>query len=212
MINADSSINDWLATIAAPTPSPAGGSAAAISGALGAALAEMVAGLTGRREKYAEVHAEAAKAAERGARLRGRLAALAVRDAETFAGFSAALAMPKTTPDEKSARQAARDAALREGAAVQLELLEALAETAGLAADMTERGLAAALGDAATGALLAAAAARSAYWAVRSNLEGAGDGGSERASENSLARAAKLLDQAEREERRVLDLLGQRVR
>ena len=197
----------WLAAIAAPTPSPAGGSAAAIAGALGAALAEMVAGLTARRE-YAAVHPEATQTVERAAGLRTRLAALAVRDAETFARFTAALALPKRTPEEQAARASARDAALQEGAAVQLELLDGLAETADLAAAMTERGLAGALGDAATGALLAAAAARSASWAIRSNLEGAGD---RAAAARQVTQAGELLDRVERAERRVLELLRARV-
>jgi formiminotetrahydrofolate cyclodeaminase len=208
MTDSDRTLTDWLAALAAPTPSPAGGSAAAIAGALGAALVEMVAGLTGNREKYASVHAEASSAAEHARPLRDRLVGLASRDAETFAGFTAMLAMPKRTPEEKAARTAARDAAFREGAVVQLDLLEALSETADLAAAMPERGLGAALGDAATGALLAAAAGRSAYWAVRSNLAGASD---RAAAEREVARAGELLERVERAERRVLDLLGERV-
>jgi formiminotetrahydrofolate cyclodeaminase len=209
MPDANETLTGWLAAIAAPAPSPAGGSAAAIAGALGAALAEMVAGLTARREKYTDVHPEANQTVERAGQLRVRLAALAARDAETFAGFMAALALPKGTPEEQATRAAARDAALQEGAAVQLELLDGLAETADLAAAMTERGLAGALGDAATGTLLAAAAARSACWAIRSNLESAGD---RAAAAQQVTRAGELLDRVERAERRVLEVLRARVR
>jgi glutamate formiminotransferase/formiminotetrahydrofolate cyclodeaminase len=208
MPDASETLTGWLAAIAAPTPSPAGGSAAAIAGALGAALAEMVAGLTARREKYAAVHPEARQTVERAAGLRTHLAALAVRDAEAFTGFTAALALPKRTAEEQAARASAREAALQEGAAVQLELLDGLAETADLAAAMTERGLAGALGDAATGALLAAAAARSACWAIRSNLEGTGD---RVAAAQQVTRAGELLDRVERAERRVLEVLRARV-
>jgi glutamate formiminotransferase/formiminotetrahydrofolate cyclodeaminase len=208
MADTDSSLNDWLTAIAAPTASPAGGSAAAIAGALGAALVEMVAGLTGSRPKYAAVHQEAAWAGENAARLRTALAGLAVRDAEAFAGFTRALALPRNTADEQTARTAARDAALRDGAAVQLELLEAVADTADFAAAMADRGLAGALGDAGTGALLAAAAARSAYWAVRSNLASMTDAGGGEAP----ARADELLERVETAERRVLELLRERVR
>ena len=207
MPNPESPLNEWLAAIAAATPEYAGGSAAAVAGALGAALVEMVAGLTERREKYAAVHPEARDAVARAARLRERLPALAVKDAEAFAGFTAALAMPKTTPAEQAARRAAQDEALREGTAVQLELLEALAEVAELALAVTERGLAGAAGDAATGALLAAAAGRSAGWAVRSNLAGATDA----AARGDVAQARDLLSRVESAERRVLALLEQRA-
>ena len=141
MPSPESPLNDWLAAIAAATPEFAGGSAAAVAGALGAALVQMVAGLTERREKYAEAHAEAREAVARAARLRERLPGLAVKDAKAFSGFTAALAMPKGTPEEQAARRAAQQKALRDGTAVQLELLEALAEVAELAAAMTERGL-----------------------------------------------------------------------
>jgi len=207
MPNPDSPLNEWLAAIAASTPEFAGGSAAAVAGALGAALAEMVAGLTARREKYAGVHAEAREAVARAARLRERLPQLAVKDAEAFAGFTAALAMPKGSAEEQAARRAAQDGALRDGTAVQLELLEALVEVAELAAAMTERGLAGAAGDAATGVLLAAAAGRSASWAVRSNLAGATDA----AARDDVGRARDLLERVETAERRVLVLLETRA-
>jgi formiminotetrahydrofolate cyclodeaminase len=203
MPNPESPLTEWLAAIATPTPEFAGGSAASVTGALGAALVEMVAGLTERREKYAAVHAEARDARARAARLRELLPRLAVKDAEAFAGFTAALAMPKATSAEQAARRAAQDQALRDGAAVQLELLEALAEVAELGARMTERGLPAAAGDAATAALLAGAAGRSAAWAVRSNLAGATD----TAARDEVARAGDLLERVETAERRVLALL-----
>jgi glutamate formiminotransferase/formiminotetrahydrofolate cyclodeaminase len=201
-------MTDWLSALAAPTPSPAGGSAAAIAGAMAAALAEMVAGLTGAREKYRAVHFEAADVVARSERLRGHLALLAARDAEVFAAFSAALALPRETPQERAVRERAKADAFQAGAAVQLELLDGLAESATLAGSMAERGLASALGDAATAVLLAGGAARSAYWAVRSNLQGAAD---HDAAERQVARAKERLERVEAVERRVLRLLDERM-
>ena len=201
-------LSTWLSALAAPTPSPAGGSAAAMAGAMAAALAEMVAGLTRAREKYRAVHPEAADVGARSERLRGHLAALAARDAEVFAAFSAALALPRGTPQEQAIRERAKADAFRAGAEVQLELLEGLAESAALAESMAERGLAGALGDAATAVLLAAGAARSAYWAVRSNLHGAVD---RDAAERQLAAAKERLERVEAVERRVLRLLDERM-
>ncbi len=201
----DDSLNDWLAALAAPSPSPAGGSAAAIAGAMAAALAQMVAAMTGAREKYRAVHAEAAEVVSRAEGLRGRLAALATRDAEVFTAFAAALALPRGTPAESTERDAAKARAFVSGADVQLELLEGLVEAADLAEAMAGRGLASALGDAATGVLLAAAAARSASWAVRSNLEAAGG------ADDGRARAAALLARVEAAERRVARLLEERA-
>ena len=58
---------------------------------------------------------------------------------------------------------------------MQLDLLARLGEAAELGLEIAERGLAGALGDAATAVFLAGGAARSAWWAVRSNLREAGE-------------------------------------
>jgi formiminotetrahydrofolate cyclodeaminase len=204
----DTPLSTWLTALAAPTPAPAGGAAAALAGALGAALVQMVAGLTGARERYTAVHEEAASVRECAERLGGDMLALASRDAEAFAGFAVALAMPAGTGDERQARERAKADALRAGADIQLELMAHLGEAAELAQAMAQRGLGSALGDAATAVFLAAAGARSAYWAVRSNLHNATDRPS---AERVLAAARDRLEQIEGVERRVRQLLAQRI-
>ena len=204
----EDALNAWIAAIAAPTVAPAGGAAAAIAGALSAGLVQMVAGLTGARERYARVHEEAAGVAERAAGLRDEMLELASRDAEAFGGFARALELPAGTADERRARERAKAEALRAGAEVQLEVLRQVLEAAELAEAMSQRGLASALGDAATAAFLSSAAARSAYWAVRSNLQASTD---RPAKERALTTARDLLERVEEVERRVRQLLAQRV-
>ena len=205
----EETLTGWLDALAAPTAAPAGGAAAAFAGALGAALVEMVAGLTGARERYASAHELAAHVGERARQLRGRMLTLAGRDAAAFEEFGRALALPRGTPDERDRRARARAGAFREGAAVQLELLGQLGEAAELGLEIAERGLAGALGDAATAVFLAAGAARSASWSVRSNLREAGE---HAADLERLATAAVLLERVEESERRVRRLLEERVR
>ena len=205
----DATVSDWLNDLAAPTSAPAGGAAAAFAGALGAALVEMVAGLTGRRERYASVHDLAARVGEKARRLRADMLALAARDTAAFEGFGRALTLPKGTPDERERRARARAQAFREGAVVQLDLLARLGEAAELGLEIGERGLAGALGDAATAVFLAGSAARSAWWAVRSNLHEAGEHAT---NTERLATAAVLLERVEETERRVRLLLEDRVR
>jgi formiminotetrahydrofolate cyclodeaminase len=199
----------WTDAIAAPTPAPAGGAAAALSAALAAAAVEMVAGMTAARERYAAAHQLAAGARERAAGHRVDLVALAARDAEAFAEFGRALALPRATDAERAARDTAKRAALRTGAELQLTLLAGASELAELAARLAEQGLASALGDAAAGAFLAAAAARSAYWAARANLQDAGDDADAR---RGLEEGLALLERAEAAEWRVRQLLSERVR
>lgn len=202
-------VSDWLTALAAPTAAPAGGAAAALAGALGAALVEMVAGLTGARERYASVHDLAARVGEKARRLRADMLALAARDTAAFEGFGRALALPKGTPEQRERRARARADAFREGAVVQLDLLAGLGEAAELGLEIAERGLAGALGDAATAVFLAGGAARSAWWAVRSNLYEAGEHAT---NTERLAMAAVLLERVEENERRVRRLLEERVR
>jgi len=204
----DSVLQDWIAALAAPTVAPAGGAAAALAGALAAALAQMVAGLTAARPRYAGVHEEAARVAEHADRLRSEMLSIASRDAEAFAGFTTALALPAGTGEERQARERAKAEALRAGADVQLDLMRRLVAVADLAEAMAQRGLASALGDAATAAFLAAAGARSAYWAVRSNLQHAAD---KTSAERATTVARDLLERVETVERRVRQLLSQRI-
>jgi glutamate formiminotransferase/formiminotetrahydrofolate cyclodeaminase len=205
----EATVTDWLNALAAPTAAPAGGAAAAFAGALGAALVEMVAGLTGARERYASVHDLAAQIGEQGRRLRSDMLALAARDAAAFEGFGRALALPRGTPDERERRARARADAFCEGAVVQLDLLARLGEAAELGLEVAERGLAGALGDAATAVFLAGGAARSAWWAVQSNLREAGEHAK---NTERLATASVLLERVEETERRVRLLLEERLR
>jgi len=183
----------WIDAVAALPPSPGGGSAAAIAASLAAALAEMVAALTHSRERYAAGHERARPVLDRAPRLRDELLHLAVRDAEAFEHFL-------------SARGEARTKAGHEAAGIQLDLLEGATAAADLAVTMADAGAPSALGDAATGAFLAAAAARSAYWAMRSDLDAA-------AAESApmLSRGLELLEKAEAAEWRVRQILNERI-
>jgi formiminotetrahydrofolate cyclodeaminase len=204
----EATVTDWLNALAAPTAAPAGGAAAAFAGALGAALVEMVAGLTGARQRYASVHDLATQVSGTARRLRAEMLALAARDTAAFEAFGRALALPKETPDQRERRARARADAFREGAVVQLDLLARLGEAAGLGLEVAGRGLAGALGDAATAVFLAGGAARSAWWAVRSNLR---EAGAHATNTERLATAAVLLERVEENERRVRRLLEERV-
>jgi formiminotetrahydrofolate cyclodeaminase len=170
VIPADDSLQAWSDALAAPTPTPAGGAAAAITAALAAALVEMVATLTASRESYADARPVATATVDRAGPLRRRLLALAVEDVEAFQTVVDALALPRGTEAEIAQRTTARNDALKAAAGVQFELLLLAGEVVDLAQVLVERGLRSAVGDAASAVFLAAGAARSAYWAIRSNL------------------------------------------
>jgi formiminotetrahydrofolate cyclodeaminase len=207
-LSAHSSVQDWSDAVAAATSTPAGGAVAALATALSASLVSMVAGLTTRREKYAAVHDHARETLERAEILRGDLMEMAALDTVAVAEYMDALGLPQATEFERTAREAAKRAALIEAARVQLELLHQAAEVAELAEAMAGSGLATAIGDAAAASFLAAAASRSAYWSIRSNLKAVGWPDEARVL---IDTAWTTLEQVEAAEMRVQLLLEDRV-
>jgi formiminotetrahydrofolate cyclodeaminase len=208
ILSGESSLQEWSDAVAAPSAVPAGGAVAALASALAAALVTMVAGLTTHREKYAAVHGHARETLERADSLRTELLDLATQDAIVIAEYMDALTLPQGTEFERTAREAARRAALLEAARVQLELLHQASEVAALAEAMVGSGVATAIGDAATASFLAAAASRSAYWSIRSNLKSVG-----RLEETRplIETAVVTLDRVEAAEIRVRQVLDERV-
>lgn len=202
------SIQEWSDAVAAATSTPSGGAVAALATALSAALVAMVAGLTMRREKYAAVHDRARVTLERAEVLRADLLDMATLDAVAVAEYMDALGLPQATEFERTAREAAKRAALIEAARVQLELLHQAREVAQLAEAMAGSGLATAIGDAAAASFLAAATSRSAYWSIRSNLKAVGWPEDARVL---IDTAWTMLEQVESAEMRVQELLEDRV-
>jgi formiminotetrahydrofolate cyclodeaminase len=204
----DDSVAAWSDALAGPNATPAGGSAAAIGAALAGALVEMVAGLTTARDSYAQIRTETQAAKERAATLRGRLLALAAEDATAFRDVMEALALPRDTEAEIARRNAARAEALKGAAGVQYELLLLAGEVADLGEELVARGLRSAVGDAASAVFLAAAACRSAYWAIRSNLRRLYD---DPEAERMMAGALERLEEVVGVEKRVLVELSERM-
>jgi len=117
MPSTDAAVSKFLDALAARTPTPGGGSASALGGALGAALATMAAGFT-QGEKYKAVAPRIAVLIENFNALRTRFTALIEMDIEAYGGYSAARALPKETPEQKSARSAAIATALEQSTAI----------------------------------------------------------------------------------------------
>jgi len=131
-------IQELLASVAAPTPTPGGGSVSALGGALAAALGEMVSGIAlkkcdeTKRGRLTEMQ-------ERLKALRGELAQAFYDDAAAYEAVMAALALPKNTDAEKERRRAALAEANKGATLVplgvakkSLEALKLLSELRGL--------------------------------------------------------------------------------
>ena len=110
--------------LASHSPTPGGGSAAAIIGSYGAALSAMVAQFTIGREKYAE-HEETMKdTLAQVENLRKEFLAAVDADAEAYSAFGDALKLPKSTPEEKASRTESMQNALKKAALIPLHVME----------------------------------------------------------------------------------------
>ncbi len=156
----------FLDAVAANTPTPGGGSVAALAGALGAALAQMVAGLTAGRKKYANVDDEANRILERADELRAQLTNAIDEDA---ASFTAVMAAWRDKTVEGKAKEDAIEAATIHAGEVPLRVAQLSREVAQLALTIAQIGNVNAVSDAAAGVLLARAAVEVAALNVKIN-------------------------------------------
>jgi formiminotetrahydrofolate cyclodeaminase len=166
---ADRRLGDYVAAVAAGTPTPGGGSVAAVVGALAAALGEMVANLTIGHDLSPEAERQLVSARERLTILRGELLQAAARDEAAYAGYRDAAALPRAAEGQRAARREAVRLALIVATDAPLAVARAAAEIAAITITIAERGNRPLRTDAALSALLSHAALRGALLNVRGN-------------------------------------------
>jgi len=188
------SLGEFVDRLASAEPVPGGGSASAVAGSLGAGLVAMVAGLSAGRLKYAAHAALHETAIATGQRLAKRFLELSDTDAEAYAGFAAALKMPRDTDAEQASRKAALQAAARIAAEVPLDTVEACLELVATAESLVGRSNVNASSDLNVAALLGEAAGRGAAENVLVNLPSVGD---DAYTAVTTARVMRLLDDIE---------------
>nr|CAI78472.1 hypothetical protein [uncultured Latescibacterota bacterium] len=165
-------LSAFLGELASDSPTPGGGSVAALCGALGAALNSMVANLTIGKKKYADVEEDMKRALSAAETLRLELTQMIEEDAAAFDRVMAALRMPKETDEEKASRTAAVQAALVDAATVPLVVMEMCVGVISLAKPVATHGNANAVSDAGVAALVGRAGVHAAGLNVMINLGG----------------------------------------
>ncbi len=158
--------------VAAPTPTPGGGSVAALVGALGAALTQMAAGLTVGRKRYLDVGEQAARILEQAEAIRHELVAAIKEDAASFEGV---MAVVRNKELDEAAKTEALEAATRHAGEVPLRVARLSRDAANLAQTIASIGNVNAGTDAAVGAIMARAAAHGAGLNVKINGAGLKD-------------------------------------
>jgi formiminotetrahydrofolate cyclodeaminase len=168
-VNANGGLATYLEQVAAGTPTPGGGSVAAVVGALAAALGEMVANLTLGRTEYAGAEASLGPGWVRLTALRTALLQAAAADEAAYQSYRDAASLPRGSESEKTDRTVAMQRALITATDVPLGVARSLHEVANILQSMARDGNPHLRSDAALGALLAEAALRGALLNVRGN-------------------------------------------
>ena len=143
---------------ASESVAPGGGSISAYVGALGVSLATMVANLSAHKRGWDERWAEFSDAAEKGQRLKDALLRAVDEDTDAFNAIMAAFALPKGTPEEKTARKAAIQQATLGAIEVPLRVARLGLDSFALIRQMVNTGNPNSITDAGVGALCARAA------------------------------------------------------
>ncbi|OGT28777.1 MAG: hypothetical protein A2Z17_06240, partial [Gammaproteobacteria bacterium RBG_16_66_13] len=204
----ENSAEGLLERLAAATPTPGGGSAAAYAGAMAAGLVTMVARLTIGKKKYADVQVRMQAIATEASTLQASLSRLVEEDAQAFEAVLAASRLLKDTEAQAAARKAAVERATHLAADVPLQVARNAARVLELAADAAATGIASALSDAASAGLLAGACLRAAGLNVLVNAKSAGDRKAAATWETTLAEVRQRGEQAEA---RLARTLGERA-
>ncbi|MCX6065755.1 MAG: cyclodeaminase/cyclohydrolase family protein, partial [Chloroflexi bacterium] len=156
----------FLDDLAAATPAPGGGCAAAYAGAMGAGLVSMVAGLTIGKKNYAEVEPQMKTILAESESLRAQLTAAVAEDAAAFEAVMQAFKLPRELPN----RAEQIDQATLQAARVPLQAAEKAVRVLELAAQVISLGNLNAISDGASGAAMARAALTAAGTNVRINV------------------------------------------
>ncbi|MDP3486401.1 MAG: cyclodeaminase/cyclohydrolase family protein [Bacillota bacterium] len=164
------SFKDLMDSLAASTPAPGGGTAAALAGVMAASLVQMVANLTIGKKKYHEVQETIQDILVRASELRGQLSELSAEDARAYDEVMQAYKFPKAKDEELFVRNQAIERALHGAATVPLRTAQAALQVLELTAQVAEVGNKNALTDAGVASLLAHASLQAALYNVRVNI------------------------------------------
>jgi glutamate formiminotransferase / formiminotetrahydrofolate cyclodeaminase len=170
-------VRPFLEAVAAPTPTPGGGSVAACAAAMAASLGQMVAGLSRKKKSQLAVVDKLSEALDNMRRAADDLTDAIDRDASSYDAVMVAFKLPKGDAAEIKWREEAVQMATRAAAEVPLEvanrtvaLFERLGQLATIAAASMKSDLEVAR-------LMAAAGAKGALANVEINLDGIKDSG-----------------------------------
>ena len=204
----DKKVSNFLDELASNSPTPGGGSVAALAGVLGAALISMVGNLTIGKKKYKDVEGDIKKIINSSEKLRYELSQLIEEDVKVFNNFMATYKMPKETEEEKKIRADMIQESLIEAAKVPLRVAYKCLDILSLSKEVAEKGNINVVSDAGVAVLMAEAALESAILNVKINL---------RMIKNEKVRAElsssikEILLKEKGQKEKVLEIVGEKI-
>jgi len=205
----DKKVSNFLEELASNSPTPGGGSVAALAGALGAALISMVGNLTVGKKKYEDVEEDIKKIISSSEKLRYELSQLVEEDVKVFNNFMATYKMPKETEDEKKIRTEKIQEALIEAAKVPLKTTYKCLDIMILSQEVAEKGNVNVISDAGVAVLMAEAALKSAILNVKINLRMIKD---EKVRTELSSSIKELLLKEKGQKEKVLEIVEEKIR
>lgn len=171
------SLSAFADETASESPAPGGGSIAAYMGALGASLAAMVANLSSHKKGWDSRWEEFSNRAEQGQAYKDELLKLVDRDTAAFNKIMEAFSLPKSTDEEKAARDKAIQDATRYAIEIPFKVMQTAFGSLALIKAMVETGNPNSVTDAGVAALCARSAVLGAFMNVKINASGYKDKG-----------------------------------
>ena len=168
-------VSELVDLVAQDSPAPGGGSVAALVAANGVALLGMVARLTKGKKKYLAHEELMDEILEAAGGLKQELLALVDTDTEAFNRVSAVFSMPKSTDEDRAARQAAMQEALKVAAEVPIEVMEKCLQALKITYNALGKSNTNAASDLGVAAICLAAGVKGAWLNVKINLSGIKD-------------------------------------
>lgn len=193
----DQPFSQFVDSLAAKTPTPGGGAAAAMAGCMGTALFAMVVRFSRGKKANVARDTDLEATEKRLDSLLALLKPMAERDCSAFDLVSAAYGMPKGAPDEVTLRDKAIQEAMVGAMVVPEEALCLVRDVFVAMHGVTDCIGKAIVSDLASGAALLLAAAEGAYLNVRINAAFLKN---RELADNTMTRASSVLDEIRRQQ------------
>ncbi|MEA1940469.1 MAG: cyclodeaminase/cyclohydrolase family protein [Candidatus Caldatribacteriota bacterium] len=202
-------VSNFVNELASSSPTPGGGSVAALAGALGAALLSMVGNLTLGKKKYQLVEKDFKSIVSTSEKLRYELSQLIDEDVKAFNNFMATYKMPKETEEEKEIRRDKIQESLIEAAEVPLKVAYKCLDILILSREVAEKGNINVISDAGVAVLMAEAALESAILNVKINLRMIKD---EKVRTELSSSIKELLSKEKGQKEKVLEIVEEKIK